>query len=331
MHVSFSKSRPVRVTTGRGGAGAGVDRTIADLAARQHGVVARRQLGALGIGPGRIDGRVSRGQLHPLHRGVYAVGHPVLGEDGRMLAAVLAAGEGAVLSHRSAGRAWRIASATGGPTEVSRPVHFRGRLGILAHGSAPAVDEVEELDGIPITSVSRTLLDLAALASTKKTGFGKQQLEQALNEAEVRGLTSRVPLPELLRRYPGRRGSALLRALLSAGAASRGITRSELERRFAAMLEDRGLPPPRLNATIAVDGRFFEVDCMWLRQRVIVELDGRAAHGTARAFEADRERDRKLAGDGWRVIRVTWAQLHDDAERVADDLLHVLRTAATPR
>jgi hypothetical protein len=180
-------------------------------------------------------------------------------------------------------------------------------------------DEVEVLGGIPVTSVSRTLFDLATVLS-------RGQLEQALNEAEVRQLTSRVSVPDLLRRHPRRRGAAALRAVLDEGPL--GITRLELERRFAALVATHSLPRPRRNAHIAVRGRFYEVDCLWQSQRVVVELDGRAVHGTRRAFETDRERDRILLAEGWLPMRVTWRQLQDEPETIVGDLRHLLGSRA---
>lgn len=159
---------------------------------------------------------------------------------------------------------------------------------------------------------------------SRREGFTREQLDRALNEAEVRRLTSKVSIRELLRRYPGRRGTAALRALLDEEAWADGIAREELERRFAALIDAHDLPRPRRNADIAVAGRFFEADCLWPRPRLIVELDGRAVHGTRRAFERDRERDRLLVGDGWRVVRITWRQLRDDGPAIADQLRAML-------
>jgi sulfur carrier protein ThiS len=179
------------------------------------------------------------------------------------------------------------------------------------------MDEVEEVDGIPVTSVSRTLFDLVAVADGG-------ELEKALNEAEVRRLTSRVSLPVLLERHPGRRGAATLRALLHDADGDKGVARSELEERFAALIDDYGLPKPRRNADVAVRGRFFKADCLWRRERVVVELDGRAVHGTAHAFEADRKRDRLLVGEGWKVIHLTWLQLRDEEPEIVADLRRAL-------
>jgi very-short-patch-repair endonuclease len=174
------------------------------------------------------------------------------------------------------------------------------------------------VDGIPVTSVSRTLLDLASVLTTR-------QLEVALNEAEVLRLTDTLSVPALLERYPRRGGSAVLRDLFRERTAVRGITRRELERRFKAVVDRTDLPRPRLNAHVSVRGRFFEADCLWTEQRLIVELDGRESHGTELAFEKDRERDRLLLVGGWRVTRVTWRQLRDDAPAVIADLRRLLR------
>lgn len=292
-----------------------VDRSISALAEAQHGVVARRQLLEVGLSSGDLQGRLTRGTLLALHRGVYAVGHGRITQEGRWMAAVLACGPDAALSHRSAAQLWGLVPRHGSVPEVTRARGFRGRPGIRAHRSKLPPDELEVVDGIPVTSVSRTLLDLSSV-------LGPSQLDEALNEAEVRQLTSVLSLPDLLRRYPGRRGSDVLRAVLADGGA--GVTRTELERRFAALIATSGLPKPRRNAPIAVRGRFYELDCVWERERAIVELDGRAVHGTRRAFEADRERDRILLAEGWRPMRVTWRQLRDEPGAVVNDLRKLL-------
>lgn len=174
-------------------------------------------------------------------------------------------------------------------------------------------DEHGVVDGIPVTGVSRTLLDLAAAVD-------RRQLERALNEAEVLRLSDSLSLPDLLERYPRRRGAATLRAILADDRALSGPTRNDFEERFAVLLADHGLPKPRCNADLVVRGRHFNVDCLWPERRLIVELDGGAVHRTAQAFEADRKRDRVLAAEGWQVIRVTWRQLRDEAESVIDDV-----------
>lgn len=293
------------------------DRLVAELAERQYGVVAHRQLKEIGLTRDQIKGRSRRGYLHPIHRGVYAVGYKRLGLEARWMAAVLAGGPETTLSHRAAGRLWRIVRA-GGPVEVTRVSGWRSPRGITAHRLPMREDERTVVDGIPVTGVSRTLLDLAAVVS-------RQQLENALNEAAVLRLTDSVSLPRLLERYPRRRGTATIRAILADGAALSGRTVNQLEERFAVLLAEHGLPTPRFNADLVVRGRHFNVDCLWRGQRLIVELDGGAVHRTPRAFEADRERDRILTAEGWQVIRATWRQLRDDPGAVVGDVGRALR------
>lgn len=141
----------------------------------------------------------------------------------------------------------------------------------------------------------------------------------------MRGLTDALSVGDLLGRYPGRHGSVMLRTILAEEKQVWGVTREELEERFTAVLDATDLPRPRRNADLAVDGRFFEVDCLWQAQRLIVELDGGSVHGTWRTSERDRARDRLLVADGWRVVRITWRQLRDDAPSVLADLRRLLR------
>jgi very-short-patch-repair endonuclease len=294
-------------------------RVIASLASRQHGVVARRQLLESGVSRRTIEGALVRGALHPVHLGVYSAGHAVLGFRGRWMAAVLASGPDSVLSHRAAAQLWDLLEWTRPALEVTRPRNFRRRPGIAAHRSTLPGDERTSVDGIPVTSVPRTILDLAAV-------LGRSKLERAMNEAEVRGLTDRLSLPDLLERHPRRRGAATLRSILDRGS-GRGVPVNDLEGSFAALIASHGLPSPRFNGDLAVRGRFIRPDAMWVREKLIVELDGRAVHGTVRAFETDRERDRLLVSEGWRVIRVTWRQLREDPLAVAADLRAALGPA----
>ena len=237
------------------------------------------------------------------------------------MAAVLACGDGAVLSHRAAGQLWGILSWNGVFVDVTRSRNFRTRPAIAAHRSNLPADERGIVDGIPVTSVPRTILDLAGVLE-------RRRLERALHEVEVQGLTDVLSLPDLLDRYPRRRGSAKLRAVLADLAAGRGATVNEFEALFADLIATHDLPTPRFNARLSVRGRFIRPDALWDREGVIVELDGRAVHRTTLAFETDRERDRLLLADGWRVVRVTWRQLREDPGRIAADLRTLLRRAA---
>ncbi len=238
------------------------------------------------------------------------------------MAATLAYGSGTVLSHRSAGELWGIAPRSTRAIEVTGPTHVRPRACILTHQSSLPDDERTVVDGIPVTTVPRTALDLAAVAS-------RRQVERVLNEIEVRQLTDPLSIPDLLVRYPGRRGTVVLRELLAEGAEGGGATRNDFEELLVPLLDSHGLPRPRFNADIAVAGRFFCADCLWQRERLIVELDSRAVHGTRKAFESDRERDRLLMVDGWRVMRITWRQLQTQRNAIASDLRKALASRST--
>ena len=233
------------------------------------------------------------------------------------MAAVLTAGPGAVLSHLAAAQLWGLIPHREAWPEVTRPRYFRRRHGIVAHRGLLPADERTVVDGIPVTTVPRTILDLANV-------LDRTRLERAINEMEVRRLTDRLSVPDLLRRHRGQRGIATLRAIFDDRTGERGISANEFEAEFAKLIAGHGLPSPRFNADLAVRGRFFRPDAMWEREKLIVELDGRAVHGTPLAFERDRDRDRIRMLDGWRVVRVTWLQLRDTPETVAADLRELL-------
>jgi very-short-patch-repair endonuclease len=287
-----------------------IDGVIVALAERQHGVVARQQLLHAGLFPHVIDHKLALGRLHRLHRGVYAVGHCRLAREGRWMGAVLAAGEDAVLSHRAAATLLGLGHFL--HIEVTAPAH-RARPGIDVHTSILPLDEVTAEQGIPVTTVPRTLLDLAAV-------LPPHRVERAVNEAEVQRHTDHLSLVDLVERYPGRRGLRTIKAILARLEAGVTITRSELESRFLAFTRQARLASPLLNAHLLG----FECDCVWPKQRVIVELDGHATHSTREAFEQDRARDRTLQAEGWQVVRVTWRQLHESPEALAADLRKIL-------
>ena len=288
-----------------------LDRPIADLAARQHGVVTRSQLAAIGLGRGAIQLRLARGRLHPLYRGVYAVGHTVLTNEGGWMAAVLAGGSGAVLSHRSAAAHWGIRPSDARNVEVTSARRRCSRPGLSFYRSYLPLDEVTTHAGIPVTTVPRTLLDLAAVVPPG-------QLNRAVNEAGIRRLWDPLSLPHLLERHPRRGGAAAIRAVIEH--ANAGITHSDLEDLFADFLDHWGLPRPRTNVWLHVAGGWIEADCVWQEHRLIVELDSHTYHATRSAFENDRARDRALIAAGWRVMRITWRHLQDEPEALTRDL-----------
>jgi very-short-patch-repair endonuclease len=229
------------------------------------------------------------------------------------MAAVLAAGREAALSYHSAAALWRLRSGEPAPIDVAAPRALASREGVRFHRATLPSDELTIRDGIPVTTVTRTLFDLGAVLSPRR-------LERALNEAEVLRLWDRLTLDDLLGRYARRPGNRAVRAALRARRAGATVTRSALEERFLDLVDAHGLERPEVNAL--VEG--MEVDAVWRPARLAVELDGRAAHGTVRAFEADRERDRILQAQGWRVIRVTFRQLRDTPGAVVADLRRLL-------
>jgi very-short-patch-repair endonuclease len=186
------------------------------------------------------------------------------------------------------------------------------------HRSRLEPDEVTTIRAIPVTGLSRTLLDLAAVLPLDR-------VEQAVNQAEVQGLRDSLSLKDLLARHPGRAGVPKIREILERLEVGATLTHSELENRFLSFVRATGLPPPRVNANL----HGFECDCIWPDHRLVVELDGHAVHGTTTAFERDRARDRALNADGWRTVRVTWRQLQLDAEALAADLSRILGVAVS--
>lgn len=290
------------------------DPLIAQLAGQQHGVVARRQLLRLGLSGSAIDHRTDRGRLHVVHRGVYSVGHRLLGKEGKWMAAVLACGRGAVLSHGSAAALWGIRSANlEQPTDVTTPRACHSRSRLRRHVSRLPGDETTVERGIPVTTVPRTIFDLAAEEPM-------HQVESALRQSEYLRIHDRLSLPDLLARYPGRRGTHAVKAALARRAERPGRSRSWLEERFLPFIDRHHLPRPQLNAWLRIPGRTVQVDCLWPESKNVAELDGWAGHGTRIAFREDRARDRRLRVAGYVVTRISWAQLDDEPEAIAADL-----------
>ena len=229
------------------------------------------------------------------------------------MAAVIALGPRAVLSHRAGAALLEIRNPFG--PEVTVPVWRRRRPGIAIHCLPLPPGEVTVVKGIPVTTVARTLLDLAACLTWS-------DMRRTVNAAEVRRPADVDQLADLVERHPGRHGIRTARRIVADLAP--GVARSELESRFRRFVRSAGLPAPELNLTLRAGGRWLECDCVWQAERLVVELDGRAFHATAAAFEHDRARDRALHVAGWRVIRVTWRQLYEQPEALAADLRKLL-------
>ena len=294
------------------------DVAIARLAARQHAVVALYQLIQVGLTAEAVRKRVAAGRLHPVHRGVYAVGHELLTIKGRWMAATLACGEAAVLSHRSAAELIGLRTAsTWRAIDVTSPTRAgRKRAGIAVHAAktlAPA--DVTAVDRIPCTAVPRTLLDLAEAT-------GQRELQRAIERAVTLQLFDLIAINELISRSNGRRGTPRLQRAIAAY--DDAPTRNELEQAFLEICKRARLPRPEVNARVDL----YEVDFLWRAQRLIVETDGLETHGTRRAIERDHRRDRRLRKLGWRVERYTWREVMHEPAGVARELEEMLSAAA---
>lgn len=286
--------------------GSADDRIVA-IAARQHGVVGRAQLLASGLTPRMVASRVAAGRLRPLHRGVYLLGGlrgPLEPERAREMAAVVACGTGAVLSHRSAAWLWGVLSRPdpAAPVEITIPTRARrGRPGIRVRRSGLS-GETTRFDGIPVTNPARTLRDLSSLVSAP-------ELDRAAARFERRGLIDPSEMSFLPARHRGRPGAPLLRAALWCGDGP-ALTRSRAEERFLDLVRGGRLPRPRTNTVV----RGHEVDFLWPVEKLVVEVDGFRFHGSRGSFEDDRRRDAELVAAGLRVLRVTWRQIAEEAD-----------------
>lgn len=267
------------------------------LATRQHGVVSTRQLDALGYSPSSAAKAAKAGRLRRLHRGVYLVGHERLTWHGRCMGAVLAA-RPSVASHLSAGWLWDVLRYRPGTIHLSAPSARRARRGFVVHFADLPPSDRNVQDGIAVTALPRTLLDLATLLSSS-------QLERAIDRAEERKRLDVRPIEELLERAGNHPGRGRLKRALEIYRPNAAFTRSGLEREFLKLVQEAGLPAPKMN--INVDG--FELDAYWERERFAVELDVYETHGTHLAFERDRLRQDDLLLGEVESIRVTGPRL----------------------
>jgi very-short-patch-repair endonuclease/predicted transcriptional regulator of viral defense system len=289
------------------------DRRIAQVAGAQHGVISLEQFVALGLSPRAVRHRVASGRLVRLHRGVFAVGHGAMRRDGRRLAAVLACGSGAVLSHRSAAALWGLRPWTG-RFEVSIPSQAgRAVRGIDLHRCRSlASADITEVGAIPCTTLARTLIDLAAVVD-------RPSLAGAITRAEELRVYDSAAVEAMLARGQGKRGAKLLREVLAEW--SDDPARSHLERRLLAFLRRHELPAPVVNEWMTLEDRTIQPDFKWRERRLILETDGYATHGTRKAFAADRRRDQLLVRNGWTVLRAAYRQLDDELLRTLRMLL----------
>jgi very-short-patch-repair endonuclease len=297
------------------------DAAIWALVRRQHGVVARRQLLDLGLTPRRIERRIASARLHPVWRGIYAVGRPMLGRRGRRMAAVLACGPDAALSHGSAAALWGFGSERGGLIDVSVPAASRSRLrGIRVHRrTEAALDDTLVHEGIPLTSPVRTLIDLA-------TRLKPMQLERAVNEADKLDRVRADVLHASLGDYRGQPGVAPLRKLLDPLAFR--LSDSELEQLMRPLARSVGLPAPETKTW----ANGYEVDFFWPKLGIVVETDGLRYHRTPSQQRRGLKRDQTHLAAGMWPLRFSHWQIKHERVHVQSILRSaVARARATPQ
>jgi very-short-patch-repair endonuclease len=285
---------------------------IAAVAKAQHGVVTLGQLQLAGLTASAVRNRVQTGRLHPIHRGVYAVGHDLLTSHGRVMAAVLAYGPAAVASHRAAAGIHRLRADNRAKVDISVPRgSVRQRQGIDAHASLTLrPQDMTTVDRIPCTTVARTLIDLADVVP-------RRQLERALEQAVVLRVFDLRELEDALARANGRRGVRVLRAALAELDDDPGITMSDAEDAFLELCRAAGLRQPEVNQWLEIDdGPPIRTDFLWRKERLIVEVDGWQFHRSRHRFEADRLRDQRVRLADWEPVRVTPRQILRDGDRV---------------
>jgi very-short-patch-repair endonuclease len=286
------------------------DARVAWEAAKQHGVVDRAQLLTCGVSRAGVERRIAAGWLYRMHRGVYAVGHPGLSRHGGWMAAVLSGGHGAALSHRSAAALWGIGHDGRVPSITIPGTKRVGTAGLEVHAGLLRSDEIVIFDDIPVTSVGRTLLDLAEILTV-------EQLVPIIDNATNSRRLGRNTMSSVINAAPGRRGRKTLKRALLMTRPEDVLTRSELERRALRLV---GRPAPEMNVRL----HGYEVDMLWRGERLVVELDGSAYHDP----EHDTRKTNNLMARGWTVLRFTWRQVVNDQTWVVGSLQAVRSRAA---
>jgi predicted transcriptional regulator of viral defense system/very-short-patch-repair endonuclease len=287
-------------------------RPLLELATRQHGVVATRQLKDLGYNRASAARAAKVGRLERLHRGVYAVGHEDLSWNGHCMAALLACAP-AVASHWTAAWLWGLLNTSPSRFHLTAPSRRHRRRDFTVHFAALQPEDVAAVNAIPLTSLARTHLDLAATAPNR--------LEAFLEGSEELNLFDLRQFESLLRRSPNHPGYAALRDALELYRPEPATLRSDLERDFRRLLRASAIPLPKTNFILGP----YELDCYWPEQRFCVELDTFASHGSRRSFEADRRRERELRRLGVGVMRVTDRQLRSESGEVLEAVRRSLR------
>jgi very-short-patch-repair endonuclease len=290
-----------------------VEEVLARIARRQHGVVTRQQLLGAGVSSDEIQWRLREGSLIPVHRGVYRVGHKAPSIEARYHAAVLACGDGAVLSGEAAGYLWGLLKGTAPPPELTAPKRRRVK-GVRTRHARRAETEATTRHGIPITTVPRTLVDLASLLQL-------DDLARACHEAGVLHGTTPRHVEAILEHRPSTPGARQLRRVLRGDT---HVTLSALERRFLERLKDAALPLPETNRVAGTK----RVDCRWPQHKLTVELDSYRFHNSRHAWEQDRRRERQAHARGDQFRRYTRDDVFEQPQPMLGELSALLRVGS---
>jgi predicted transcriptional regulator of viral defense system/very-short-patch-repair endonuclease len=310
-------------TYGRSLGQVGVDAALAGVAASQHAVFRVDQLRELGLSESAVHKRAAAGRLHRIHRCVYSLVPPeLLTREGHWLAAVLACGPGAVLSHRSAAALHELRRTERSKIDVTVPVRSsRQHRGIDLHRSTTLTErDTTVVNNIPCTTVARTQLDIAEV-------INERGVERLFDQAETMEVFDLRALTDQLERNHKRRAARVVRRVLATHYPGSTPTWSEIEEAFLALVRRANLPSPELNRLLLMpDGDPpIRPDFMWRAHRVTVETDGRKTHRTRQAFERDRRNDQRLIAIRWRPVRVTWKQIFFEPDRLSGLVVGLLR------
>jgi very-short-patch-repair endonuclease len=287
-----------------------VEKRLAEIGSRQHGVVSRRQLLGAGVTSDEILYRLGSGALLPVHRGVYRIGHRAPSLEARYMAAVLAGGDEAHLSGRAAAHLYGVIKGSAPAPEVSTPLKRRVG-GVIVRRTRIEASERGTYRGIPVTTMARTLVDLAAY-------LPPDALARACHEAGVRFRTTPAHVATALARRPNSPGAAKLRLILHGDAP---VTLSALERGFLTLIREHGLPLPHTNRPAGGH----RVDCRWPERRLTVELDSYRFHHSRHAWEQDRRREREARARGDELRRYTWGDVFEEPQQTLAELRRLLR------
>jgi very-short-patch-repair endonuclease len=297
------------------------DQVVGGLADRQYGVVRREQLLAAGVGRGAIVRALDAGRLRPVFRGVYAVGHVALRREGWWMAALLACGESAALSHRTAATVWGLLTGPALPVDVTTATaKGRKHRQITTHRMLLASFDALVRDNLRVTTPSRTMVDLAA-------SLEGRALRDVVERAQDLRRFDPDDIRHTLARAPWRPGTRRLNDLITVLAPDEDNARSHLERLFLALTRRARLPKPATNHEIGGRTR----DFAWPEQRFVVETDGYRYHSSPQARRRDNRRDRELTALGWRPVRFTYEEIAFEPREVAQELVRLLRQPALSR